>query len=339
MEDMANELFLEIFDYLDGCDIMTTFHNLNIRFRCLIKDSLLLLKINLCSEVAGNRKQVITPYKYQIQSLYLSDHLTINRFFTLYPIDSSFDRLESLSLRFIRSDQLVLFHNLNLLPRLFRLIIHLLDDDTYLFDIYAFIFRLPVLKHAKISSLISKFPFTSIPNHLSSIEYLVIDHSFKISELFYILSFTPKLLRLIIKKSLSTFFLPHDRDSLLTLPNLTHLHIDQCAMNFNVFGIFITEISSQLQVLKISTFDDSSYLDADRWERLISQKMPQLRKFYFQYHELFNHNYHLSAYHQSLNRFTCPFWIDRQWVFDVIIDLRQITYSIQPYRYVEENYV
>ena len=50
IETLSNEVFLEIFDYLDGCDILNAFSNLNSRFQDLINSSKLLLKIRLCSK-------------------------------------------------------------------------------------------------------------------------------------------------------------------------------------------------------------------------------------------------------------------------------------------------
>ena len=112
MEDLPNEVFFEFFEYLDDWDVRYAFFNLNIRFRRLILTSPLLFKLKLCpdekSNVHGTRKQVMLPYKHRILSLHLSDSLIINRFFTLYPINSGFERIESLNLQFMKKDQLLL---------------------------------------------------------------------------------------------------------------------------------------------------------------------------------------------------------------------------------------
>ena len=89
-------------------------------------------------------------------------------------------------------------------------------------------------------------------------------------------------------------------------------------------------------MLTLSAFDHSSYLDADLWEQLISQHMPQLRKFHFQHRESSNNNLQLTPHHQLINQFTSPFWIARQWIFEIATDGLDILYSIQLYRYLEE---
>ncbi len=47
LENLSNELFYEIFDYLDGCDIYNAFSNLNIHFQNLIFCSSFPIKIDL----------------------------------------------------------------------------------------------------------------------------------------------------------------------------------------------------------------------------------------------------------------------------------------------------
>ena len=342
MEDLSNELFFELFEYLDACDLINAFFNLNIRFRRLIRTSPLLFKIKLCpdekSNVHGTRKQVMVPDKHRILSLYLSDSLIINRFFTLYPISSAFERIESLNLQFIKKDQLVLLENLSILTRLFRLIIHFEDDQMDLIDVYGFVFNLPVLEYNKISLPFAKsilFSSNTIPKQSSSMKHLVIDYHCTVGDLSLILAHTPQLRRLNLKKTLTSF---RHIISSLVLSDLTHLHIHKCDMPFGRFEVLITKVSSQLQVLTLSTFDHSSYLDANLWKQLICQHMPQLRKFHFQHRESSDNNHQLTPHHQLINQFTSPFWTDRQWIFEITIDGLDFLYSIQTYRYLEESY-
>ncbi len=99
IENFSNELFYEIFEYLDGCDIYKAFFlNLILVFQRLITDSSLPLKIELASEIKLEMinccKNVIIPNKHRIVSFYLENDSLINDFFTHCIIDSSFYRLE-----------------------------------------------------------------------------------------------------------------------------------------------------------------------------------------------------------------------------------------------------
>jgi hypothetical protein len=47
IENLSNEIFYEIFDYLDGYDIYTAFYNLNIRLKNLVMNSSLSMKIEI----------------------------------------------------------------------------------------------------------------------------------------------------------------------------------------------------------------------------------------------------------------------------------------------------
>ncbi|CAF5047989.1 unnamed protein product, partial [Rotaria sp. Silwood1] len=47
IENLSNELFNEIFDYLDGVDIYQAFSNLNYHFQQLLTSSYILYKIDL----------------------------------------------------------------------------------------------------------------------------------------------------------------------------------------------------------------------------------------------------------------------------------------------------
>jgi hypothetical protein len=54
----------------------------------------------------------------------------------------------------------------------------------------------------------------------------------------------------------------------IILPNLKYLVIKEDHMSFDEFEIFIKKISSQLQVLRMNTFEDEIYIDPDRWKQL-----------------------------------------------------------------------
>jgi hypothetical protein len=343
MEDLSNELIYEIFDYLDACEIFNIFSNLNQRFRNLLIHSNLPLKIHQCTSSNQSFEflclQMIIPNKHRILSLHLSNRSEFIKFFTLNTIDSSFYRLQSLILYEIKSNEIISFlPSLTTLPQLFSLKISLdglLNDPN---EIYRLIFRLPLLKYNKLSAgkvvLQDPIPMT-VNEQFSSIEQLVINHTCTLHGLYNILSYTPKLRRLTCVNlfQLNKYF---QIEIPLQIFNLTYCSIKICFLKFDEFEIFIKKISSQLRVLNLIPSSDIAYLDANRWERLISQYMPYLHTFQFEYSDRFQ----FQSYHSFVNRFTSSFWIEKGWIFNIQTDLIywppiEIIYSIEPYKYVE----
>jgi len=241
-------------------------------------------------------------------------------------------------LKNITSAMLVsLLKDLICLPHLTSLAIDIIDDSELLSDIYQLIFRLPALKYTKISipadEQIELLPLSTNSTG-STLEHLDINYPCTLDEMTAILSYTPRLIRLRCTE-LSELNSDIKRETSIILPNLTHIVIQECHMSFDEFEIFIKKISSQLQVLRINTFEDEIYIDPDRWKRLILQHIPNLRKFYFSHHEDNINAFHSKRYHALLNRFTSSFWIKRQWIFEYQIDYSQTIYSIRPYRYIK----
>ncbi len=148
---------------------------------------------------------------------------------------------------------------------------------------------------------------TSLPSamseELSSIEHLVINHPCTLNVLIAMLSYTPQLRRFNCGLLCSSYqniktIVP------IKLSNLTHIVISRCNLTFDEFQMFITPISSKVRLLRITTSKDGAYLDADQWENLISQHMPHLQKFDFQYNEHVDTVFELKPYHALINRFT-----------------------------------
>ncbi|CAF4410862.1 unnamed protein product, partial [Rotaria sp. Silwood2] len=146
IEHLSNEIFYEIFDYLDGCDIFDTFSNLNIRFKCLILYSSLPIKIH--RSISSNQiteyhyQKLIIPYRHRIISFHINDKSYMSFSFSLHMIDESFSRLESLVLYKIQYDILIYFlPNLITLPRLFSLKIGLNDGLRNFSKLYGLVFR------------------------------------------------------------------------------------------------------------------------------------------------------------------------------------------------------
>ncbi len=338
IENLSNELFYEIFEYLDGIDIYQAFSNLNYRFQQLLTSSSILFKIDLDHITSKeifmvNYKQI----KHQIYSIYFQLPVSINQLLTSFTIDSSFTHLQSLVIEDIQPDKLISFLiNLNSLPQLFSLnikIIHIIED---LNNIYRLIFALPTLKYNKLY-LYGNECSISIPmateKQFSSIEYLHIAHWYTFDELSALISYTPQLCRLDLSDenrddSTIETMLP------ITLTNLTYISMYTNYINFDEFEIFIKNIYSKLKVLYVTfLYQDITFLHAYRWEQLILRYLSQLEKFSLKYYE-----YKYPIYSGEQNQFISSFWIERKLIFKVEINEDGILYLVSPYRYIAEDF-
>jgi hypothetical protein len=346
LEHLSNELFYEIFDYLDGCDIYKAFSNLNIRFQNLISCSSIPIKVdfnlNSKSLVEHRCRHFIIPNKHRLLSLHLRSETLIDEFFKYCTIDSSFNRLESIVLGGLTDRTLlwILFY-LNSLPHLSSLTICMEEDYYYnLGDIYRLIFSLSALKYNKLMLFSYEELDIVVPNVInqkfSCIKYLVIDHACTLNELSSLLYHTPQLCHLTCERLVDIDEIVK-KDLPITLSHLRYISIGECQIDFNEFEVFIKEISSQLQVLRISISWNSTYLDGNRWEQLIKKHMPHLNKFHFNYDQYTDDDFSIDSGYAFINRFTSPFWIERQWLSELRIDLREIFFSVHPYKYDEKN--
>jgi len=337
IENLSNELFYEIFDYLDGIDIYEAFSNLNYRFQQLLTSSSILFKIDL-NDITSEEIFMVNyqQIKHQIYSIYFQLPVNINQLLTSFTIDSSFNRLESLVIEDIEPDKLISFLiNLNSLPQLFSLNIRTIHPIEDLNNIYQLIFALPTLKYNKLY-LYGNECSISIPmaaeKQFSTIEYLHIAHWYTFDELSALISYTPQLRRLNLSHanqddSTIETMLP------ITLDNLTYISMYTNYINFDEFEIFIKNIYSKLKILYVTfLYQDITFLHAYRWEQLILRYLSQLEKFSLKYYEC-----RYPLYTGGRNQFISSFWIERKLIFQVEINENNILYLVCPYRYIAED--
>ncbi|CAF1320502.1 unnamed protein product [Rotaria sp. Silwood1] len=332
IESLSNELFYEMFDYLDGIEIYQAFSNLNTRFQQLLTSSSILFKIDLNHITSKeifmiNYKQI----KHQIYSIYFQYPVNINQLLISFTIDSSFNRLESLVIEDIQPDKLISFLiNLNSLPQLFSLNIRTIHTIEDLNNIYRLIFALPKLKYNKLYLYGNECSISipmAIEKQFSTIEYLHIAHWYTFDELSALISYTPQLRHLNLShanQNHSTIetMLP------ITFDNLTYIKMYTNYINFDEFEIFIKNIYSKLKVLYVTfLYQDITFLYAYRWEQLILRYLSQLEKFSLKYYE-----YKYSIYSGERNQFISSFWIERKLIFNVEINENNILYLVCPYK-------
>jgi hypothetical protein len=331
IENLSNEIFYEIFDYLDGLDIYLAFSNLNYRFEQLLTCSSIRYKINLYYSTTkelflNNYKQI----KHQIYSI--NFQLPKKSMNELLTIDCSFNNLQSILIGDIQKEKLIsLLIHLSDFPSLYSLDIKTTDSIEDLNHVYELIFSLPKLKSNKLN-LYGNECSISIPmsnnKQISPIEYLNIAHSYTFDELCALISYTPKLRHLNLSHSNKD-----DEDVQDMLPiDLDHLEIFTNCLNFDEFEIFIEKMNSKLKILNVvSSNRDITYLDANRWQELIEQNIPQLEKFSLRYRESgYGEDYPI--YDGELNQFISTFWIQRNLIFDIEIYEYNIYYYVRSYK-------
>jgi hypothetical protein len=350
IENLSNELFHNIFDYLEASDLYMAFSNLNHRFQQLLNNSSLLFKIKQTRQSLSdatcfqNWMQIMNINRQQILSIRLLMSLNCNNFFSLLYINSSLQRLESIVLFSPQPNTLMLIlDELISLPRLFSLTIKPYHFSRDLTDIYRIVLALPVLKYYSITLLTSQLSISlpiSTNQQPSTIEYLIIDHVCSFNDLSMVLSYTPRLRHLSFHES---YEVPGGFGTTLpfTLTNLTHLRVRTWCVKFNEFEIFIRQTCPKLKVLHwITHSDDIAYLDAHRCEEFILQNLPQLEKFSLQYYECIgddeDHVWKLNF--GGSNPFSSSFWLERRWLLDVRIEYESIVYSIGPYKYIVDKF-
>ncbi|CAF1502734.1 unnamed protein product [Rotaria sordida] len=347
IENLSNEIFYEIFDYLDGYEIYNTFSNLNHHFQQLLDSPSLILKIKLDNSTynessMNNYQQYLLRNKHKIFSIEFELSFEKNNHLSWFTFDLSLSRLESIYIGSNQSDILIsLLINLADLPRLLSLTIRPLNILEYLNDIYRLIFALPVLK--SFIFFLDRYVTISLPmainQQLSTIEHLVTYQYCSVNELFIILSYIPQIRCLKIGNNLDIdtsiqTILP------ITLSNLVDISITMDDAKFDEFELFIRKIHAKLKILRVTIQSEHiDFLNAHQWEQLIFKSLPQLEEFYFRYIESFAEEY---KYPGVSDQFITSFWIERQWTFEIKIDNESIDYIVRPYRkrwyeYTQDN--
>ena len=351
LEDLPNEIFYEIFGYLNTNDIFTEFHDLNKRFHGLLHKSELSLKVNLSLMTEMNfqelNREFLIPNRHRIQTLSIQNPFLIDFIFSSNEIVNKFLRLQTLIFNDVDPKSFPnILRYLALLENLSTLII---ISTQNLEKTFTSIFRLSKLKYCKVKYQASFQNQTISFNSklTSSIEHIVIDADVTTDNFLSLPSCIPHLQTLFIGSLRTDLFHLSSIDINASRWNhLTKVQINNITIPFQEFELISKQLFSQLQVLRISIFHhDEEYLNARRWEELIINSMSKLRSFDFQYEtqfgtEITSENVH-TKYKRILNDFSSSFWAERTWLFDYNYSLSQkhsmftvIFYSINFKRYV-----
>jgi hypothetical protein len=249
-------------------------------------------------------------------------------------------RLETVFVNNIFSKYLdELFQCLSTLPVLSALTIFPVDRVKDKAKLYCQILGLSGLKYCKIilkACNISK-PLSITSNTSSSIEHLVIRDNLHINTLMVLLSYIPHLHHLSVR-CLCRPYNEKIQSCSITFYQLTYIDLHVVNIVFDYFVLLIRKLSPQLYTLRLSTNDDTTYLDGKKWQELILSDMQFLRIFdlhvsYFPPSSFLNARM-ISKWKSIFPPFQSSFYFDRQWFFACQYFGNSILfYSTDPYRY------
>lgn len=217
------------------------------------------------------------------------------------------------------------------LPKLYSLIINVIDSVENPNYFYHKIFKLSVLKYCKVP-FETNWNIESLPmsnNEYSPIEHFIIEDTVYFDVLDRLLSYVPKLRHLKFRyldgcNCRRTQLYP------ITLNSLSNISLELAFIYFNQFEQLIKDTFRQIQFLHISTKDDITYLDGDRWEQLILSSMPNLRVFHMNHsNSLLYHDKIQLSYDVLIKKINSSFWIERKclfthrkdWIGDIDIEI------------------
>ena len=345
-EDLANELFYEIFEYLDIYYVYKGFFNLNKRFKNLLIYSNLPIPINISTMSKSNFERyhqgIIKPNRHRINILRLSNPFTVDIVFSPPRIISKFIQLETLILDNTKAKYLdnILDH-LVYLPKLYSLTLNLTDQVQYPSVLFSQIFCLPKLKYFKITyqTKDDKDPLSIYFTEYdySPIEYLVINSRFSIETFDNLLFCLPKLRHLSINCLVKSHFeYIETKLDPVVLKDLKYVSLNLDFIHLSRFEQIIKGFFGYVEVLRLTTKHDRAYLDAKQWEHLISSYMPHLRVFDINHNDVVSDNNPLT-YHEPMHQFNSSFWFEKKWFFTHLHDRQDkldsgVFYSTNPYR-------
>ncbi|CAF3610681.1 unnamed protein product [Rotaria sp. Silwood1] len=347
-EDLANELFYEIFEYLDLYDIYRGFFNLNQRFQNLIINSNFPNQINIStmskSKFEYYHKNILLPNKHRIYLIRLSIPFMSELIFSSAYTILRFIHLQTLIIDHIEmKDFIKLSNHLAHLRELHSLIISLADHIQSLNVLFSSIFQLKKLKYCKIEYTIkdnqNSISFDLTRRVFSPIQYLIINGQFSFNSLNNLLSCLPELHHISIQSLMNSNdnIKIDDLSYYIQLRYLKYVSFKINSIDFNKFENIIKQFFDYVEILRLTMNSDEEYLNAKRWQQLIVSHMPYLRIFDMKYQGSIGNKYDV------IKQFSSSFWTEKKWFFTHEHDWkstmdRGVFYSTIPYRRKDYTY-
>ncbi|CAF1159664.1 unnamed protein product [Adineta ricciae] len=323
LECLPNELFLELFDYFDGIDLLHLFFGLNSRFNHLLYEQVQHYRFKFTS--ASKRRFDIICQQHlpfiacRTTTLLLSNHddtpEQIDFFLSYVPSWKSFTDLQSLSLAHVSSYQ-TLFEvvrrcstlvNLNSLTLNSCVLESNQSDFQVMLDM---IWSLAKLRFCQLDIMLAEEPwiFASTKVSLCLEQILIYRKSFELNELNRLYECTPHLkhLSVLIASSFNTCSL---KSSFSTLVKLNMRLYERS----NDLIEEILQTTQNVRCLEMTLLNN--LIDGHRWEQIIRTNLLNLTKFRLRMKDTLPKNDHLQ---ERLNKlfysFQSRFWIhEHRW--------------------------
>ncbi|CAF4965767.1 unnamed protein product [Rotaria sp. Silwood1] len=322
-ELLPNEILFDLFDYLNGVDLLNAFYGLNYHFNFLLYKQYRSYRF-IFNWISKYNFDIICSQHLpfivdRIIGLSLCDGENtpgqINLLLSYIPSFSQFTQLRSLSIFHLHSYNTLMkivdeCHHLN----------HLIYLNFY-FCSYAYhynpshfqtvvnmIWNLPKLTHCNDDISIQRWNFLSIPSNIStSLKYLnLYNNQLKWNQINKLFEHTPhlKYLSLIISSDTNDNYIPSS-----SLPTLIDLKI-------SIYSTLDTSriISFLQNTPNLRRFDitlGSILINGHQWEQIICNYLPKLKVFQLKMKHRFvvNHNIQEQV-NELVNSFRSSFWID-----------------------------
>ena len=238
-----------------------------------------------------------------------------------------------------------IINHLTTLSALSSLTITSTDNDRISTDIYRNIFRLSALKYCQMRAKTKRYlrPLPLATNDFSPIEHLVIADEVMSSELNALLSYVPQLRRLSLRFLTGRpYTIMHQKRAIVD--QRTDVSLRLHGIHFDDFEILVSCFFRPIQNLRFTTVStyysalEIEYLNADRWQQLITTHMPNLRVFDFQHqHCSYGRLIDRQLYQIEMVKFNSLFWLEHHWFFECqLAQTATFNYallcSINPYR-------
>ncbi|CAF2746096.1 unnamed protein product [Rotaria sp. Silwood2] len=319
LESLANELLIDIFEFLSCAHLLHAFHGLNARFDSLLLDHFRTHGLDFRS-ILKHDFNVICRHLYvianQITSLYLSEKDDtpgqIDQFYSRGLTLRQFTRLQSLSLYHLHSQDTMnkILLDLPYLSNITHLTFEeccFAYDDMNALTFITIIWSLPKLTHCYMKIQFKPQIYFPIPTVISStIEHLSIrDIEPKFNEMSRLLEKIPNLRHISIDFHFN--FSAGCQSSIMT--SIITLNVSFFSIEYHILVKFF-KILPSLRQLKVDL--PNMYIDGKTWEQIIGTYLPKLRRFQFRMNDEIDNDSDLEQQiDEILNSFRSQFWLDK----------------------------